>query len=219
MWSGDSDVGDLQVSFTAADYFLNDYFVLLSSAKEDRLSKIKVLLGRITPPAGIVWQCAIWRAEVCSCDYDGTWETPSAIIYTFDLETSSTSKSIVEQSSTQCSCAHWSWGPRVHPSTSSGVALLKANGVEMEKEVSTMEVEKNMDVSRFVQYGRNNDSPILQEEIVKAGLELVEASKREELEEKWKKLKKQELQLYVMRMELLKEQLTLVYEAVNSSGN
>lgn len=107
-------------------------------------------------------------------------------------------------------------------STSSGVALMKANGVEMEKEkeVSTMEVEKNMDVSRFVQYGRNNnDSPILQEEIVKAGLELVEASKREELEEKWKKLKKQELQLYVMRMELLKEQSALVYEAVNSSGN
>ncbi|KVI00534.1 STOREKEEPER protein-like [Cynara cardunculus var. scolymus] len=104
-------------------------------------------------------------------------------------------------------------------STSSGVALLKANGVEMEKEVSTMEVEKNMDVSRFVQYGRNNDCPILQEEIVKAGLELVEASKREELEEKWKKLKKQELQLYVMRMELLKEQSALVYEAINSSGN
>lgn len=103
-------------------------------------------------------------------------------------------------------------------STSSAVVLPKTNGVD-EKEGLTMEVEKNFDVSRFVQYGRTSYSPIMEEEIVKAGLDLLEGSKREELKEKWNKLKMMELQLYVQRMELVKEQAAIVLEEMNSSGN
>ncbi|KAK9058282.1 hypothetical protein SSX86_023122 [Deinandra increscens subsp. villosa] len=106
-------------------------------------------------------------------------------------------------------------------STSGGTAattLLKSNGLD-EKEVALMEVEKNMDISRFVRYGGRDDSPVLTEEIVKAGMELVEGSKRVELEDKWKSLKKQELELYLKKMELIKEQALVVLEAVNSSGN
>ncbi|KAL7617739.1 hypothetical protein Lser_V15G03080 [Lactuca serriola] len=105
-----------------------------------------------------------------------------------------------------------------NPSTSSVVALEKTNGVD-EKEGLTMEAEKNMDVSRFVQYGRMSYSPVMEEEIMKAGLELVEGSKKEELKEKWNKLKMQELQLYVQRMDLIKEQAAVVFEAMNSAGN
>lgn len=109
-------------------------------------------------------------------------------------------------------------GNAANSTASTSTALPKTNGVD-EKEGLTMEIEKNMDVSRFVQYGRMSYSPVMEEEIVKAGLDLVEGSKREELKEKWKKLKMQELQLYVQRMELVKEQAAIVFEAMNSSGN
>lgn len=102
--------------------------------------------------------------------------------------------------------------------STAAVAVVKTNGVD-EKKGLTMEVEKNMDVSRFVQYGRMSYSPVMEEEIMKAGLELVEGSKRGELKEKWDKLKMQELQLYVQRMDLIKEQAAIVFEAMNSSGN
>ncbi|KAL4561369.1 hypothetical protein LXL04_033534 [Taraxacum kok-saghyz] len=94
------------------------------------------------------------------------------------------------------------------------LVLVKTKGVD-EKKGLTMEVEKSMDVSRFIQYGRMSYGPVMEEEIMKAGLELVEGSKREELKEKWNKLKMQELQLYVQRMDLIKEQATIVFEAMN----
>ncbi|KAI3676801.1 hypothetical protein L1987_86414 [Smallanthus sonchifolius] len=102
--------------------------------------------------------------------------------------------------------------------TASAANLVKSNMVE-DNEKPLMEVEKKMDVSRFVQYGGRSDSLIFPEEIVKAGMELVDGSRRAELEEKWRKLKEQELLLYVRRMELLKEQALLVLEAIGSSGN
>ncbi|XP_076893351.1 uncharacterized protein LOC143545323 [Bidens hawaiensis] len=99
-------------------------------------------------------------------------------------------------------------------------AVVKANGVDdKDKLKMEVELEKKVDISRFVQYGLRNDSSILSEEIVKAGMELVEGSKRAELEAKWKNLMELELELYVKRMELLKEQALVVLEAVKSSGN
>lgn len=102
--------------------------------------------------------------------------------------------------------------------SSAAVTIPKSNGVD-DKDVSMMEVEKKMDISRFVQYGRNNDSPILQEEIIKAGVEMAKDSEREELEERLNNLKKLELELFVKRMDFMKEQAVRVLEAVNSSGN
>ncbi|KAI3683179.1 hypothetical protein L1987_83679 [Smallanthus sonchifolius] len=102
--------------------------------------------------------------------------------------------------------------------STSGGSLVKLNGVE-DKEGGGVEVEKKMDVSQFVRYGGRDESPVLPEEIVKAGMELVEGSKRVELEERWRSLKKEELELYLKKMELVKEQALVVLEAVNSSGN
>ncbi|XP_076951610.1 GLABROUS1 enhancer-binding protein-like [Bidens hawaiensis] len=107
------------------------------------------------------------------------------------------------------------------PASTAGV--VKANGVDdkdkLKMDSMEAELEKKVDISRFVQYGLRNDSSILSEEIVKAGMELVEGSKRAELEAKWKNLMELELELYVKRMELLKEQALMVLEAVKSSGN
>ncbi|KAJ0686553.1 putative transcription factor GeBP family [Helianthus annuus] len=105
-------------------------------------------------------------------------------------------------------------------SAGTSASLLESNGADdKDKDKVMMDVEKNVDVSRFVSYVGMNVSPIVSEEIVKAGLELVEGSKRVELEAKWMKLKEEELELYVKRMELLKEQALIVLEAVRSSGN
>lgn len=111
-------------------------------------------------------------------------------------------------------------------SKGAATSLVKSHGVDDDK-TSMMEVDKNddknvatnIDVSRFVQFGGMNGSLIMPEEILKAGMEVVDGSKRAELEEKWKKLKKQELVLYVERLELLREQALVVLEAINSSGN
>ncbi|KAM0065114.1 putative transcription factor GeBP family [Helianthus debilis subsp. tardiflorus] len=105
-------------------------------------------------------------------------------------------------------------------SAGTSASLLESNGADdKDKDKVMMDVEKNVDVSRFVSYVGMNVSPVVSEEIVKAGLELVEGSKRAELEAKWMKLKEEELELYVKRMELLKEQALIVLEAVRSSGN
>ncbi|XP_076881015.1 GLABROUS1 enhancer-binding protein-like [Bidens hawaiensis] len=104
--------------------------------------------------------------------------------------------------------------------TTAVAGVVKSNGVDdKDKLKMEVELEKKVDISRFVQYGLRNDSSILSEEIVKAGMELVEGSKRAELEAKWKNLMELELELYVKRMELLKEQALVVLEAVKSSGN
>ncbi|KAJ0792887.1 putative transcription factor GeBP family [Helianthus annuus] len=101
------------------------------------------------------------------------------------------------------------------------VASASANGLDddHDKEGFVMEGEKGLDISRFVQYGGRNESPVLSEEIVKAGMELAEGAKRVELEERWRSLKKEELEIYLRKMELVKEQALVVLEAVNTSGS
>ncbi|KAM0052446.1 putative transcription factor GeBP family [Helianthus debilis subsp. tardiflorus] len=101
------------------------------------------------------------------------------------------------------------------------VASASANGLDgdHDKEGFVMEGEKGLDISRFVRYGGRNESPVLPEEIVKAGMELAEGAKRVELEERWRSLKKEGLEIYLRKMELVKEQALIVLEAVNTSGN
>ncbi|KAJ0623381.1 putative transcription factor GeBP family [Helianthus annuus] len=101
------------------------------------------------------------------------------------------------------------------------VASASANGLDddHDKDGFVMEGEKGLDISRFVRYGGRNESPVLPEEIVKAGMELAEGAKRVELEERWRSLKKEELEIYLRKMELVKEQALIVLEAVNTSGS
>ncbi|KAK3013294.1 hypothetical protein RJ639_008202 [Escallonia herrerae] len=78
---------------------------VLSYVLENRLRKIKVPQGSVTPPSCIVWESTVWRAEISGRDYDRARETPLAVIYALDLKTSTTSQPIVEQSSTKRGCA------------------------------------------------------------------------------------------------------------------
>lgn len=105
----------------------------------------------------------------------------------------------------------WGGGGNNAASTSNGVDDKEGLGVEL--------VEKSVDINRVVRYDGRDDGPVVTEEIVKAGMELVEGSKRVEFEEKWRRLKKEELEIYLKKTELIKEQALVVLEAVNSSGN
>lgn len=56
----------------------------------------------------------------------------------------------------------------------------------------------------------------LEVEILKHGLDMIEGEKKEALEEKWRKLQVAELELFLKRNELVKEQAELILEAYKS---
>ncbi|XP_068322153.1 probable transcription factor At1g61730 [Pyrus communis] len=59
----------------------------------------------------------------------------------------------------------------------------------------------------------------LPEGVVKQGLELIGESKRADLKEKWRKLHVAELELFVKRSELMRDQTKVILEALKSSGH
>ncbi|GJW13362.1 GLABROUS1 enhancer-binding protein-like protein [Tanacetum coccineum] len=59
---------------------------------------------------------------------------------------------------------------------------------------------------------------VTDEGIMSKGLELLTGAKKAEMEEKWKELKVQELEHFVRKVELLKEQAEVVLDAVTRSG-
>ncbi|PWA79265.1 hypothetical protein CTI12_AA206950 [Artemisia annua] len=59
---------------------------------------------------------------------------------------------------------------------------------------------------------------VTDEGIMSKGLELLTGAKKVEMEEKWKELKVQELEHFVRKVELLKEQAEVVLDAVTRSG-
>lgn len=89
-------------------------------------------------------------------------------------------------------------------------------------EVTMVEVKQNAkpeqrSVSkRKFNYGRTVADPALEEEILVDGLELIKRPKRLELEGKWKKLREEEVELYLKRVELIQEQTALVLAAMKS---
>ena len=58
-----------------------------------------------------------------------------------------------------------------------------------------------------------NKNVVLEESLIKRGLELIGQPKRRELEEKWKTVELAELQTYVTRAELISDQASLILEA------
>nr|GEX17656.1 probable transcription factor At1g11510 [Tanacetum cinerariifolium] len=99
----------------------------------------------------------------------------------------------------------------------SGASSSMPNGAA-DNEVLMMDIENSMDVNRFVKYGGSSNGSVLVEEIVKAGMELVDDSKRKEWEARWKMLKLQELELYAKRTDLVQEHVAVVIEGVKSSA-
>ncbi|XP_044462359.1 probable transcription factor At1g11510 [Mangifera indica] len=58
----------------------------------------------------------------------------------------------------------------------------------------------------------------LEEFVINQGLDMIGGAKKEELEERWKQLQIAQLQLFVERNDLIKEQTKLMLEAMKSSG-
>ncbi|XP_057472240.1 GLABROUS1 enhancer-binding protein-like [Actinidia eriantha] len=91
--------------------------------------------------------------------------------------------------------------------------------IDRAKEGAKTEVAKSAGVSRSIGVKRNFGESSLEDEIMKDGLELIGGSKKLELEEKWKKLREEEMELYLKRVDLIREQTKLVLEAMKSSGH
>ncbi|KAL6992701.1 hypothetical protein U1Q18_010815 [Sarracenia purpurea var. burkii] len=99
------------------------------------------------------------------------------------------------------------------------VAVPKVEGPgspEGAKEGSKIEVEPS---SRSIRFNRNTGESSVEDEIIKDGLELISGPKKLELEEKWKKLRVEEVELYLKRIDLIHEQTKLVLGALKSPGN
>lgn len=55
-----------------------------------------MVLGRVTPAAGVVWERIVWWTKVCGSNHNGLLKTPFWVTYTFDFKASATTQSIVE---------------------------------------------------------------------------------------------------------------------------
>lgn len=80
----------------------NNSSFVLSNLQESRLSKIKVLQGRVAPATIAVGECIVRRAEVCGSDQYASRETPSWVTVTSHLIARTTAQAIVEKSSAEC---------------------------------------------------------------------------------------------------------------------
>ena len=63
-----------------------------------------------------------------------------------------------------------------------------------------------------------NKHSVLNKEVIKKGLEFVEASKKDEFEKKWKKLQVLEAYFHRKRAELVYEQTKTILEAYGTSN-
>ncbi|XP_022142354.1 GLABROUS1 enhancer-binding protein-like [Momordica charantia] len=110
-------------------------------------------------------------------------------------------------------------------STSRSLASLKAEllpSPDAPKEDDKMKIDDNEIPSGclngFVAFERALGAVGLPESFLKPGLELIGQSKRTELEEEWKKVHLAELELFLKRTELIRDQAKLILEAYKSSN-
>ncbi|XP_011658171.1 STOREKEEPER protein [Cucumis sativus] len=110
-------------------------------------------------------------------------------------------------------------------STSKALASLKAEllpSPDAPKEDDKMKVDDcevpSGCMDGFVAFERSLGAVGLPESFLKPGLELIGQSKRTELEEEWKKLHLAELELFLKRTELIRDQTKLILDAYKSSS-
>ncbi|XP_020418294.1 STOREKEEPER protein-like [Prunus persica] len=99
------------------------------------------------------------------------------------------------------------------------LASLKAellSSPEPQKECEKVEFGSES-LSEVIGYDKGFRELGLPEGVVKQGLELIGGAKRAELKEKWKKLHVAELDLFVKRSELIRDQAKVILEALKSS--
>jgi hypothetical protein len=73
----------------------------LGNVLEDRLRKIKVVLGRVAPTPCIVRESIVWWAEIGGCNDNGAWQAPFRVTHALNLIARPAAQTIVEQSSAQ----------------------------------------------------------------------------------------------------------------------
>ncbi|KAJ4703282.1 mediator-associated protein 1 [Melia azedarach] len=110
------------------------------------------------------------------------------------------------------------------------LASLKAELTDGAKEGDNMEVDNNkegngLDKSVTVKekanflFDKSFGVAGLEDFVLNNGLDMIGGVKRAELEERWKKLQIAQLELFLQRNELMKEQAKLILDALKSSGN
>ncbi|XP_057513740.1 probable transcription factor At1g11510 [Actinidia eriantha] len=108
---------------------------------------------------------------------------------------------------------------RKNQSQKTTMASPKMDGLEVldkAKEGEKMDVESNLG---SVGFNRSIVGLGLEEEIIKDGLEMIRGAKKFELKVKWEQLRVEEVELYLKRLDLIREQAMLVLEALKSSGH
>ncbi|KAI9128798.1 hypothetical protein K1719_000281 [Acacia pycnantha] len=100
---------------------------------------------------------------------------------------------------------------------------LEADLVSDSNEARKVDIDPNvgapLSLSEMIRFNRSLGLSRLDDDTFKRGYELIGASKKVELEDRWKKLQIVELELFVKRVELVKDEASLIWEATNSSGN
>jgi hypothetical protein len=79
----------------------HDSSSVLGNVLEDRLRKIKVVLGRVAPTPCIVRESIVWWAEIGGCNDNGAWQAPFRVTHALNLIARPAAQTIVEQSSAQ----------------------------------------------------------------------------------------------------------------------
>ncbi|KAF3774714.1 hypothetical protein EJ110_NYTH52512 [Nymphaea thermarum] len=75
-----------------------------SNLQKSRLSQIKVLEGRVAPPAIVVRQHIVGRAEVGGRHRDRARQAPLRVVGALHLVAGPAAQPVIEQSSAKCSC-------------------------------------------------------------------------------------------------------------------
>ncbi|XP_054795063.1 probable transcription factor At1g61730 [Prosopis cineraria] len=91
------------------------------------------------------------------------------------------------------------------------------------KEVRKIDIDPHagspLSLSEMIRFNKSLGLSGLDDDVIKRGYELIGASKKAELDDRWKKLQIAELELFVKRVELVKDEASLIWEATKSSGN
>lgn len=74
-------------------------------------------------------------------------------------------------------------------------------------------------LDEVVRFDKNMSVAGLEEGVIKRGLELIGKDKRAELEERWKEVQMAELEVFVKRTELIRDQARLILEAYKAAAN
>ncbi|GMH07062.1 hypothetical protein Nepgr_008902 [Nepenthes gracilis] len=89
---------------------------------------------------------------------------------------------------------------------------LKASGEDIDVKMAVP-----LNFPREIYFGKDIAGMGLDENIVKEGLKLLDSNKRAELDEKWRTLKLAEVELYLKRVDLVREQTRLILDAMKSA--